>query len=50
MQSELNSVQGELNKTESELNAAVSSNVGVPEASSTSAPAAEAAKLPEKAA
>ena len=50
VQSELNSVQGELNKTESELNAAVSSNVGVPEASSTSAPAAEAPKLPEKAA
>ena len=50
VQSELNSVQGELNKTESELNAAVSSSVGVPEASTSGAPAAEANKLPEKAA
>jgi len=50
VQSELNSVQTELSRTESELNAAVNSSIGVPEAASTSAPAPEAPKLPEKAA
>jgi sec-independent protein translocase protein TatB len=52
VQSELNSVQSELQTAENSLNAAVNSaaRAGVPDAPTPGTPAAEAPKLPEKAA